>query len=262
METVQLHSKEFGSGEPLIILHGLFGSLDNWQTLARRLAESWRVITVDQRNHGHSPHADVHTYAAMAADLRAFLAEHRLSPVRLLGHSMGGKTAMRFALDSPDDVRSLTVVDIAPRAYSRHHDHILDALCGLDLARFTTRRDIDAALAVSLPDPAVRQVLLKNVRRTDAGKFGWKMNLPVIRDQYDELLAEIRGNRPFAKPALFLRGGKSDYVRESDLPSIRLLFPNADVAEIDAGHWLHAEAPDEFARILDAFLKRCRQAGS
>lgn len=253
---LRLHFRDHGSGEPLIILHGLFGSLDNWETLARRLGTSWRVLTVDQRNHGRSPHADAHSYPALADDLAAFIAEHRLAPVHLVGHSMGGKTAMRFALDRPEQVRSLIVVDIASRTYGRHHDHVFDALCELDLSLFTTRREVDEALAPSLPSPAVRQVLLKNLRRNDDGMFGWKMNLPAIRRRYDEMLAAIDGDRPFEKPALVIRGTRADYVADSDLPALRRLFPAVEVGEIDAGHWVHAEAPEEFAAMVESFLRR------
>jgi esterase len=252
---MELHFRALGEGPPLILLHGLLGSLDNWLPLGRKFATHFRVFAVDQRNHGLSPHSAEFGYTIMARDLHEFMRVHGLAPAHVLGHSMGGKTAMQFALLYPEPVAKLVVVDMSPRAYPSSHAKTLAALRALDLKAFTRREDIDAALAASVPDAELRGFLLKNVRREATGAFHWKVNLPAIRDNYCHLNAAVDGEKPFLKPALFVRGGKSDYVREPDFEPIRRLFPQAQVRTIPAaGHWVHADAPQEFARAVIDFL--------
>lgn len=251
---MKLFSQEFGQGFPLVILHGLLGSLDNWHSLGRRFAEHFRVFTPDQRNHGRSPHSHEFNYRVMAQDLLEFLKSVRVSETFLIGHSMGGKTAMTFALTNPSMVRKLVVVDISPRAYPARHDEILEALSDLDLKQFKTRKQVDEALSQRISSSAVRQFLMKNLKRDDSNAFDWKMNLEVIRRHHDEMNSAITSDRPFHGKTLFVRSSRSDYVRDNDLPLIRSLFPDVKVADVDVGHWIHAEAPDRFYKIVLDFL--------
>jgi esterase len=251
-----LHSQEYGSGQPLIILHGLFGSLDNWHTMSKIFGGSFRVFAVDQRNHGRSPHSDIFTYEALAEDLREFLDEHELKSAHVLGHSLGGKTAMQFALTFPDRLHRLIVVDMAPRAYPPVHDEIFDAMLPLDLRSYSSRQQVDEAMAKKIPDVATRQFLMKNLSRDESGRFRWKVNLEVIKNNYDEIARAIESDRTFTHPTLFVRGSRSGYVRDSDLPDIRKLFPQSEVADLETGHWVHAEAPEAFSRLVLEFLKK------
>jgi pimeloyl-ACP methyl ester carboxylesterase len=253
---MQLHFQSYGQGQPLIILHGLFGSLENWHSVSQNLAADFQVFAVDQRNHGRSPHSSETSYPLMADDLKEFLAIRQLGPVHLVGHSMGGKTAMQFALDHSDMVKKLIVADIAPRAYRPHHSEILQALLSLDLPAFKNRKDMEMHLAPSIPDLVTRQFLLKNVKRDSAGAFYWQMNLAAIDGNYDRLNEALSSPQPFAKPALFIRGERSDYIHNEDFASIRKLFPKAHVYEIPgAGHWVHVDAPEAFLRKVREFLK-------
>jgi esterase len=254
---MKLHFRQYGPGhgEPVILLHGLFGSHDNWHTLSQRLAERWRVWAVDQRNHGHSPHAAEMNYPVMADDVARFCRDHALAGVRVVGHSMGGKTAMQFALAHPEAVARLAVVDVAPRAYDAAHSEISAALLSLDLAAFQTRRQVEEALAPSIPELAVRRFLLKNLAHGPDGAFRWKLNLRDIFHNHAALNAAVEADRPFDKPALFLRGDRSDYIRAGDAAGIRRLFPRGEIRTIaGAGHWVHADAPGAFLGALENFL--------
>lgn len=253
---MQLNFQTFGTGFPLLILHGLFGSSDNWHTISRRLGREFQVFAVDLRNHGRSPHSVIMDYEVMAGDIAEFLQAHRLPQAHVLGHSLGGKVAMRFALRHPDQVARLIVADMAPRAYPPSHLPIFEALRSLDLASFHNRNEMDAALVSAIPEPSVRQFLLKNVTRTDTGAFGWKLNLPAIEANYPKLLQAIDDDAPFPGPVLFIRGGQSDYIQDTDHASILRLFPQASFKTLpNAGHWIHAEAPEEFFQLVTGFFK-------
>ena len=252
---MRLHFQQLGDGEPLVVLHGLFGSGENWLSVAARLAESFRVYLLDLRNHGQSPHEAQIDYPLMAADLREFFAAENLRAAMLLGHSMGGKVAMRLALDEPALVTKLVVADVAPRAYARTNDPILSALLALDLTAFQDRRQIEDALAQPIPSLAMRRFLLKNLGRDESGRFFWKMNVRALYANYDRLCQAVSGQAPYEGPALFLRGGKSAFIAPEDETDIRRQFPAATIATIaSAGHWIHADAPDEFVRLVLAFL--------
>lgn len=254
-----LHYLDQGQGRPLVILHGLFGTLDNWQTLARRWAQDagLRVVSVDLRNHGRSFHSPDHSYAAMAADVLALFNHLGLGPdAALLGHSMGGKVAMRFALDFPERLARLIVLDIAPNfSDMAHQDEVLAGLRAVNLGAIASRQEADAALARHIPSGGVRQFLLKNLYRDDANAFAWRINLPVLAGAMPAVGEAITGG-PFLKPALFVRGGASNYITAEDkLYAIPALFPNSEVATVpDAGHWLHAEKPDEVYELVRAFV--------
>lgn len=252
---MQLNHKEFGQGEPLIILHGLFGTLDNWQTLAKRFAEDYTVFIIDQRNHGKSPHTDEHSYTLMAEDLGEFMERNFMFKAHILGHSMGGKTAMQFALNYPDMVDKLMVVDISPRRNEGGHEKIFEALFSLDLAAIKSRKEADEQLTKLITDFGVRQFLLKNLTRKKEGGYRWKMNLTTLHTHYQEILAETVGEDTFDKESLFVRGGKSDYILDTDIPLIKEYFPAAKIETVaDAGHWVHAEQPEELYRLVSKFL--------
>lgn len=254
---MQLNYKVFGQGEPIIILHGLFGMLDNWQTLARQLAEHYTVFIVDQRNHGRSPHVDTHDYESMAEDLRAFMESQFVLKAHIIGHSMGGKTAMQFATHYPDMVDHLVVVDIAPKKYSAGHQEIFAALLALDLAKAESRKDVGVQLQAKIPEAGIRQFLMKNIIREADNGFRLRMNLPVIHRDYQKILDPLEMEEPFEGPSLFVRGGRSNYVAETDLEMIQEYFPEAQLESIEgAGHWVHAEAPKEFLAHLLAFLSK------
>lgn len=252
---MHLHYRSYGSGEPLLILHGLFGSLDNWHSISLKLGERFRVLAIDQRNHGHSPHHEEMSYPTMAGDLSELLQQEGISQANVLGHSMGGKTAMHFALLFPDQVRKLIVVDIAPRVYSPRHEIIIRALRALDLSTFESRRQLEQALAGPIPDLALRQFLLKNILRTSEGRFAWRIGLAEIERNYPALRGAIPPGTIFSKPVLFVRGERSDFLHEDDLPMIHRLFPAARLETIPkAGHLVHIENQAHFLSTLLSFL--------
>jgi esterase len=252
---MQLHFHELGHGEPLVLLHGLFGSADNWLGVAPELAKRFQVFIPDLRNHGLSPHAAEMDYPLMAADVSDFIAARGLADVFVIGHSLGGKVAMQLALDFPARVKKLVVVDMAPRAYAPEHDPIFKALLALDLARFQTRSQIEETLAPEIASLSLRRFLLKNLGRDAAGNFFWKLNLQGVAENYSRLGEKLEAGTPFTRPTLFIRGGKSDYIKAMDEADIRRLFPLAEIQTIAAAaHWVHADAPAEFVRRVLDFL--------
>jgi pimeloyl-ACP methyl ester carboxylesterase len=253
---VELATSESGAGSPLVILHGLFGSKRNWASVAHRLAAAHRVITVDLRNHGESPWDARHDYPALAADVAAVIERRVGGPAAVLGHSMGGKAAMVLALVRPDLVERLVVVDIAPVRSTATPIEYVQAMRALPLAAFSQRFDVKEALAPAIPDPMVRGFLTLNLVSGPAG-FAWTVNLEAIEHNFDVILGfpEIPAGRPFTKPAVFLAGGRSEYVRPEHHAQIRRLFPAATIEVIEgAGHWVHADAADAFVAAVDAFL--------
>lgn len=253
---MELNYKEFGQGDPVIILHGLFGTSDNWQTLAKKLAENYSVYIIDLRNHGRSPHDDEFNYKIMSEDLKDFMESHWIYSARIIGHSMGGKVAMQFALDHPDMIEKLVIVDIANESYKGGHEVIFNALLDLDLEKTKSRKEADAFLESQIKDFGVRQFLLKNLTRNKAGQYVWKMNLTVIHQNYQSILSKIDGEEAFEGATLFAKGGLSKYITESNFETTKHFFPNAKLEIIEnVGHWVHAEAPKELLEILEKFLK-------
>ena len=253
---MRLHFKASGQGKPLVILHGLFGSLDNWLGVAPKLAEHVHVFVVDLRNHGQSPHSAEMNYSLMAGDVAKFFDAHGLVEAVVMGHSLGGKVAMQFALTHPERVAKLIVSDMAPRAYEPSHAKLIAALQSLELSAFETRHQIEDALVKDIPSLAVRRFLLKNLGRDAAGLLTWKINLSAIAENYPVLGEAIHSARPFPKPSLFIRGGKSDFIRAEDEPMIRQLFPQVDLQTIEgAAHWVHADQPEEFTSRVLKFLQ-------
>ncbi|MDL0432399.1 alpha/beta fold hydrolase [Marinobacter sp. TBZ242] len=260
--SVELNYRITGEGPPVILLHGLFGSLENLGGINRRLQDQWQIHALDQRNHGSSPHTDTMDYPAMAEDVLAYMDARGLDKVSILGHSMGGKTAMQVALQAPERVERIIVADIAPVTYRPRHDAVLEGLTSLDLGSIRSRQEADTALADYVEEPGVRQFLLKNlVRVTEEerndypGVYRWRLNLPVIEQCYSKLAQAPEGEGPFEGPVLFIKGADSAYIQEKHRDDIRRLFPNADLRIISGtGHWLHAEKPDSFAALCRRFL--------
>jgi esterase len=252
---MELHFEVFGEGEPLVILHGLFGSLENWRPMSKGLSQGFRVFALDQRNHGLSPHSSEMDYFLMAKDVRDFLGAQGLKDCFVLGHSMGGKAAMQLALSYPDSVRKLVVADMSPRGDFGRHETMIAGMRSLDLPRYQTRKEIETALATAVPDLSTRQFLLKNVARRPAGGFSWKIGLEEIHQNYSNLTKAIDDDAPFTKPALFIRGEKSDFLAQADWPLILRLFPKATLQSIPAaGHLVHVENPDAFFSSVVNFL--------
>jgi esterase len=254
---MQLFFRQIGSGQPLVILHGLFGSSDNWLTISKTIADrGFSVYLLDQRNHGRSPQDEVFDYPTLAADLHDFLTQQNIKNPILLGHSMGGKTVMQYAMNYPGTFQKLAVIDIAPKFYNVHHRKILAGLAAVPLATLSSRNEADAILSEYEPILAVRQFLLKNLYRNEAGAFAWRINLTVIAQNIELIGDALQNERIIAEPTLFMRGQNSNYVLDSDLPAISKLFPNATINTIaDAGHWVQAEQPEAFVGSLMQFLQ-------
>jgi len=251
---MNLFHREVGEGSPIVILHGLFGSSDNWLSIAKVLSESHKVYAVDQRNHGQSPHDDTFNYEVMADDLKEFLVQHQIEKPIVIGHSMGGKVAMQFAVDNPEMLERLIVVDISPKSYPVHHDEILEGLCSLQLSELKSRGEADLLLSKYVSVIGTRQFLLKNLARTANG-FTWKINLQVIKDNIEIVGHSLPEGTCFDKPTLFINGRNSNYIKEGDAPLIYQHFPSAELMTIDnAGHWVHAEQPVEFLRLVKNFV--------
>ena len=256
------YRKKGDSGEPLIILHGLYGSGDNWISIAQKLSDYFQVYLVDQRNHGKSPHADDMSYDTMANDLHEFITGHSLEKVNIIGHSMGGKTAMWFTATHPETVNKLVVVDVAPGSYDstspnvETHKKIINALRTTDPSKAKNRKELDEQFAKMINNLQLRMFLLKNIERTEDGSYRWRINI----DSIENNIGNIMGGLPDTNitvyiPALFLKGELSDYITEKDIPVIKNTFPLSEVITIpNAGHWLHARQPELFTKKVLEFL--------
>jgi len=256
MAPVALAAAEQGSGPPLLILHGLFGSGRNWSTLAQRVAASHQVFALDARNHGASPWAESMSYADMTEDLLAFQAARGLGRAAVIGHSMGGKAAMLLALHHAEAVERLVVVDVAPVAYPPALAAYVQAMRAADLTGVSRRAEVDAQLAGAVTSPAERAFLLQNLV-LEGGRARWHLNLPVL----ERFMPDISGfpapaaGVSFGGPVLFVAGERSSYVRPEHRPAIERLFPHARIVRVaEAGHWLHAERPDAFLALVTPFL--------
>lgn len=245
-------------GEPLLILHGLFGSLANWGWHSKQLADEYAVIGMDLRNHGESPHADELNYPVMAEDVRETLQHLGIDKCSIIGHSMGGKVAMQLALNYPDMVNKLIIVDIAPVTYPSKADghlRVMEGMNALNLGEISNRADAEELLEDYIEDEATRKFVLTNIVRNEDGSYGWRLNLPAIEKHYDELRQKPTGENPFNGPTLFVRGDLSNYIHKKHEPEILELFPNASVKSImECGHWLHADKPKVFQKIVKGFL--------
>ncbi|TDN95641.1 pimeloyl-ACP methyl ester carboxylesterase [Salegentibacter sp. 24] len=254
---MKLNSIIIGEGSPLVILHGFLGMSDNWKTIGSKLAKEkeFQVHLIDQRNHGKSPHANEHSYELMAEDLKEYCQQHTLKNIVLIGHSMGGKTAMLAAANYPELVEKLIVVDIAPKYYEPHHQQILDGLTALEKADLESRQEADTLLSEFISEKPVRLFLLKNLNRKSEGTYNLKVNLETLKNNIEEIGRALPQDKTFKGPTLFIKGGNSNYIKETDKDAIRKQFPKVDFKEIEnAGHWVHAEKINEFYSTVINFL--------
>ncbi len=251
---MKLFFRESGQGKPLVILHGLFGSSDNWFTVAKLFDKPHKVYLLDQRNHGQSPHSDDFNYKLLTEDLHEFVQDQGVKNPVILGHSLGGKTAMNFAVRYPEEIDKLIVVDIVPKAYPIHHEHILKGLKYLPLDRLTSRTEAESILQQYVPDASERQFLLKNLSRKSGGGFEWKINVKAIDEHIEELGVGMQYPGSFAKPTLFILGSRSHYFEARDEKEIKKIFIHAQLTTLDTGHWVQAEKPAEFAKTVLDFI--------
>ena len=251
-----LHSKVIGSGRPLLILHGFLGMSDNWKSLGVKYAEQGlQVHLIDQRNHGRSFHSQDFDYDILAKDLAGYILEHQLDDCIILGHSMGGKTAMQFACSHPELTRALIVADIAPKYYPPHHQSIINGLNQLDFNKIKSRGEADKELSTYIPEMGVRQFLLKNLYWVEKGKLGLRFNLSVLGDKMEAIGETLGSTESYDGPALFLKGDRSEYVTQTDREVIAKHFPSYTLDTVEkAGHWLHAENPTQFFNKSMGFI--------
>jgi esterase len=256
---MELHYRQYSdSGRPLLILHGLFGNLKNWNWHARKLSRDFSVYALDLRNHGESPHSASMNYQVMAEDVLEFIEDRELSEVSILGHSMGGKVAMQLALNYPHRVSRLLVVDIAPSAYGEErgdHEDVFEGLLSIDLASLQSRTEAETLLIPRVIEQAVRQFLVSNLVRGEHGRYEWRFNLSALYENYRRLREGIAGPQVFDRPVLFVKGAMSNYLVDEDWSTIERLFPVARIKTVmGAGHWLHAEKPEVFYKLARDFL--------
>ncbi len=257
---MELYYRKYGieGNQPVIILHGLFGISDNWASYARRLSmEGFEVYTVDQRNHGRSPHSDTFNYLAMTDDLFDFIDEHEIESPVLIGHSMGGKVAMRFTLENPEMVKKLVVVDISLKAYGprKNHLRIIEAMEGINLKSVKSRKEVELHLESFISELRIRLFILKNLARTENNTFEWKINFAGIKKNLDQMFDSIDTMARYRHETLFIRGGASDYILPEDFEHIRFNFPNAEIVTIEgASHWVHVEAMERFYQLTMGFI--------
>jgi esterase len=251
---MKLFHRILGEGQPLLILHGLFGHSDNWQTHAKKLAEYYQVILIDQRNHGHSDWSDAFSYDLLAEDLHELITDLGLQKIILLGHSMGGKTVMRYAQLYPEGIEKLIVVDMGVKAYPPHHTDILEGLSKVDLTVVKSRSEVEAILLPYVPVDGTRQFLMKNLYWKEKTQLAWRMNVPVLEREMEAILAAVPSDEVMIQ-TLFIRGALSKYITDEDIPELEDQFPDSDVITVpNAGHWVHAEAPEAF---INAVLEFC-----
>ncbi|HTB05873.1 MAG TPA: alpha/beta fold hydrolase [Bacteroidia bacterium] len=253
---MKLAYRKLGSGKSLFILHGLFGSADNWQTIGKHLAEYFTVYFIDLRNHGQSPHSDDWNYEVMAEDLIEVMQDEGLDKINILGHSMGGKTAMQFAVRYPEKVEKLVVVDIGPKKYPTTNQFVVDAIEQFNTHTVSSRKEAEQVMSQFIEEPGVRQFLLKSLQWDDNQKLSWKFNYEVIRKNISRVSdATPLPDKQIEIPTLFVKGEKSDYIFPADIKLITAIFPNARLETIlGAGHWVHADKPQEFFKIVAEFL--------
>lgn len=249
---MQLHYKKIGEkGTNIILLHGFLGSLDNLQTVAKELSDSHQTYSIDQRNHGRSPHSEEINYEILAADILEFCKQHNIHKTSVIGHSMGGKTAMLFALNNPELIEQLIIVDIAPAYYDGGHETILEAMQNAPLQSTNKREEIEQFLALSIPEYSVRQFIMKNLTRSAIGHFEWKCNLESLVSNYKILMGFPQTNKVYLGKTYFIKGGNSNYINQDNFETCDKYFPNHKNIEIkNASHWVHADNPTDFIKVV------------
>lgn len=256
---MKLFYRTYGEGQPVIILHGIFGISDNWVTIGRRLAEKFEVFILDQRNHGQSPHSDTFNYFSMVEDLYEFIEDHQLTNPILIGHSMGGKVAMNFALEHPHRVDKLIVVDMSVRHYPPRQQHmdVLNAMMSIDFDTITNRDEVEKIITSIVKSPKISQFVLKNMYRIGKTRLAWRLNVESIYNNLENVFEGIDTSYASDVPALFVKGGASDYILDEDYEMILKRFPGAKFVTIkNATHWVHADAPDELCLQFSKFLAK------
>ena len=254
----KLFYREYGNGKPLIILHGLLGSSDNWLLHGKLFAKTFNVFIIDQMNHGNSPHSQSINYKTLTIDLFNFIKSKNLSEVNIIGHSMGGKVAMKFALDYEDLVNKLVIVDIAPKKYlnNLNFNYIIQGINSLNIDRISTKKEADYLLSKYVSERYIRNFLLKNLKRNSLKSFVWKSNMKVITDSIKDLYAGISNDSTSHCDVLFIKGEKSNYILDNDWDNIIGLFPKAKLSTINnSGHWVHFDNPEKFYLNVMSFLK-------
>lgn len=253
---MKLFFREAGQGQPIIILHGLFGSSDNWYSLSKVFAKKFRVFTVDQRNHGQSPHSDQHDYKLLTEDLEEFVNEHQLEKPIILGHSMGGKVAMNYAIKDPGKTGKLIVVDIMPKWYPLHHQHIFAGMRSLDLTRLHSRSDAESIIAQHIPKVEERQFIMKNLGRNEQQGFEWKLNVDALERNIEAMAEGMQYEGQYTGPTLMIKGARSEfYHADGDDKLVAKYFPNTTWVTLDTGHWVQAEKPKEFEEVVISWLE-------
>jgi pimeloyl-ACP methyl ester carboxylesterase len=256
---MKLHYRKYGSGRPFIILHGIFGISDNWVSFGKRIAElGFEVYILDQRNHGRSPHHHAFTYYALVDDLVEFIEQQGIEMPVVLGHSMGGKVAMRYVLENPDSATALIVVDTSMRTYvsHTHHRSLIDAMKSVDFSIARSRKDVQKHMQKHIESPRIVQFLMKNLFWKEKDLLGWRINLDALDLNLEAMYDGVFYSSVFSRPTLFIRGGRSNYIKEEDIPAIKKNFNNADVLTIAEGtHWVHADEPEIFYEMVSGFLK-------
>lgn len=252
-----LYSRIEGNGKPLLIIHGFLGMSDNWKSFSVLYAEQgFQVHILDLRNHGKSFHSDGFSYELMAQDVLEYCKENNLEEIDIIGHSMGGKVAMLFATEHPEMVNKLVVADIGPKYYAPHHQDILAGLNAVDFSTKPSRTDVEEILYPYIPDFGIRQFLMKNLYWKEQGQLDFRFNLKVFNEKIDVVGTALSENAIFENPTLFVRGGNSKYILDTDLPEIKRHFPNFELVTMpNVGHWLHVENPKLFFEVTSKFLK-------
>lgn len=253
---MNLYASVIGEGDPLLLIHGLFGMGDNLAMVARPMSEHFEVHSLDLRNHGRSPRAPSMTFTEMAGDVLDYMNSRQIEKAHVLGHSLGGKVAMQLALMHPERISHLVVADIAPVTYhQRGHDDVFAALKAVDLSSIGSRKEAELSMVPHLEEAGVRQFILKNLYRLDDGRFDWRINVEVLEQCYDQMREGVTPDGCFKGETLFIKGENSPYIQEKHRETILQLFPSAEIEVVaGAGHWLHAEKPDAFNTLVKSFL--------
>ncbi len=255
---MKLFYRKFGSGHPIIILHGLLGASDNWVTIAKGLSDKYEVFIPDLRNHGQSPHSPIFNYNVLAGDLLEFFDDRLLSKAALIGHSMGGKIAMNFTLEHPQRVAKLVVIDISPGSYPVRniHDDVLNAMASVNFDLIRSREEVDLMLRQTINSEQIRLLIMKNLYRIGKSRWAWRINLEAINENITEISRELVHTAVFPGSVMFIKGGRSDYIQQADEANILKYFPDAIIETIEkASHWVHSDAPEEMHKLMDNFLE-------